>query len=1206
MPSRVLVYRGGSVRWGDAMKTFYLLLVTSFVMACSDQDGGSIQATDVGQVIIDVVTSTDTGEPDAAGQQDLHVAQDMSGGACEPGDGCFEEPCMSGEDCLSGICTMHLGGKVCSRTCDESCPEGWSCTLAGAGSDAQYVCLSNYSHLCLPCETSQGCLGDKPNACVSYGQAGSFCGGACELDQPCPDGYSCQLAQTMEGVESYQCVNDAGVCSCSSLAVESAMTTPCVNENEFGSCIGVRACTTDGLSECSAMEASSEVCNGVDDDCDGDVDEATCDDGNPCTEDSCVEDEGCTYTPLVDVECLDGDPCTVADHCENGECVGSPVTCNDDNVCTDDSCDGAGGCLFAPLPNLCDDGDACTVGDVCADGMCVGSVTLVCDDNNPCTDDACGETGCVFTANESGCDDGSACTSGDACEGGECAGAVLSCDDDNPCTFDGCDPILGCVNDAHTLPCDDGDACTIQDTCADGACASGAAMSCEDGNACTEDACQNGQCAFISKDGPCDDGIACTTSDVCQSGSCVGSALDCDDNNLCTTDFCDPSTGCVSLANAVPCDDGDVCTIGDMCENAGCAAGENSISCEDGNPCTDDSCAPQTGCVFIANTDPCDDNNSCTTNDTCKAGNCSGLGNLACDDGNACTVDSCLPDGGCDHVITAGVCDDGDACTMADTCVNGECVSGNLLGCDDGNPCTDETCLDGNCVFSANENPCDDGNACTIDAQCTDGSCLGVESLNCDDFNNCTDDMCKPDSGCVHTANEQVCNDGDPCTLGDVCAQGACQAGQKPLSCDDGNSCTDDGCEPGIGCTFTGNDAACDDGNACSVDDQCVDGWCTFTTVLACDDGNPCTDDTCDAQSGCAALFNEAPCSDDDLCSVGDACKDGACTPGVATLNCDDGLYCNGEETCNPDTGCVAGDAPSVDDGIECTFDTCDEDADEVVSIPTDGLCSVPQDSLCKVGVCDPQQGCLIDDQLACCGNSIVEAGESCDDGNVVDDDACTNLCQLPPVGTPSNPATSCKHVLQTDPNSPDGTYTMDFDGEGGLEPISVYCDMTEDGGGWMRMMGAQWQFFFDGGNWSNYNMGNPLQENYSILQFRSYLFEAGCGTWRFQVGNSSNWTDKASMTHFTAWKQCHDPFTQTTNGSGYTYIAGVESTTCGGFNGLHHQYQGFSFTSDPDSTDSNNCWWMQVVPHSNYNGSGYLEGYDGPNYHIWQVLWLR
>ena len=95
-------------------------------------------------------------------------------------------------------------------------------------------------------------------------------------------------------------------------------------------------------------------------------------------------------------------------------------------------------------------------------------------------------------------------------------------------------------------------------------------------------------------------------------------------------------------------------------------------------------------------------------------------------------------------------------------------------------------------------------------------------------------------------------------------------------------------------------------------------------------------------------------------------------------------------------------------------------------------------------------------------------------------------------------------------------------------------------------------------------------------------------------------------MTHFTAWKQCHDPFTQTTNGSGYTYIAGAESTTCGGFNGLHHKYQGHSYTSDPDSNDSNGCWWMQVVPHTNYNGNGYLEGYNGPNYHIWQVLWLR
>ena len=149
---------------GEAMKAVFLSLAACFLFACSEDGGSSIQPTDLGQSISDSLPEPDISEPDL-GVEDM-ASEDLVVAPCEAGEGCFGELCTSAEECLSGICTMHMGDKVCSRTCDESCPEGWSCTLAGAGGDAQYVCLSNYSHLCLPCETSEGCLGDKPNACV--------------------------------------------------------------------------------------------------------------------------------------------------------------------------------------------------------------------------------------------------------------------------------------------------------------------------------------------------------------------------------------------------------------------------------------------------------------------------------------------------------------------------------------------------------------------------------------------------------------------------------------------------------------------------------------------------------------------------------------------------------------------------------------------------------------------------------------------------------------------------------------------------------------------------------------------------------------------------------------------------------------------------------------------------------------------------------
>jgi len=148
--------------------------------------------------------------------------------------------------------------------------------------------------------------------------------------------------------------------------------------------------------------------------------------------------------------------------------------------------------------------------------------------------------------------------------------------------------------------------------------------------------------------------------------------------------------------------------------------------------------------------------------------------------------------------------------------------------------------------------------------------------------------------------------------------------------------------------------------------------------------------------------------------------------------------------------------------------------------------------------------------------------------------------------------------------------------------------------------------FSFNSSTWQTYNNSDPDQGNYSILNLRNYFVSGTTYTLRLTVGNGGDW-QSGLRAHTTVWKQNHDPFTQTTDGSDYVYISGDQPTTCGGFNGLHNKYQGNSYTSDPDSNDSIGCWWMQIAPNTNYNNNGYLEGYGGGgNYHIWQVLWYR
>ncbi|HEY3055119.1 MAG TPA: hypothetical protein VGK31_04200, partial [Thermoanaerobaculia bacterium] len=167
--------------------------------------------------------------------------------------------------------------------------------------------------------------------------------------------------------------------------------------------------------------------------------------------------------------------------------------------------------------------------------------------------------------------------------------------------------------------------------------------------------------------------------------------------------------------------------------------------------------------------------------------------------------------------------------------------------CDDGNPCTTDTCdqsTNFNCVHTNNTLPCNDGNACTTNDTCSGGTCLGGPPPNCNDGNVCTNDSCDPASGCTHVNNTDPCNDGNACTTNDTCSGGACVGGAPP-NCNDGNVCTTDTCNTQTGCVHTNNPNPCNDGNACTTADTCSGGMCVGGAPPNCDDGNVCTTDTC-------------------------------------------------------------------------------------------------------------------------------------------------------------------------------------------------------------------------------------------------------------------------------------------------------------------------------------------------------------------------
>ena len=857
---------------------------------------------------------------------------------CEPGQGCFLDPCTDNGDCLSGWCVEHLGDSVCSVTCQEECPPGWSCSQVGTGPDVGYVCVSKVANLCRPCATGSDCKspGGAEDVCVDYEAEGSFCGGSCGVDEDCPWGFSCLTTLTIDGISTLQCVAEAGVCPCSSKSVQLSLSTPCEVVSEWGECQGLRTCTEAGLSDCDAPAPAEELCDGIDSDCDGMVDEAKdiggdsvnlCNDDNPCTKDMCNGESGCSYEDLDGGECLDGDACTVGDHCEAGTCLGLPIACDDGDPCTDDMCDGLGGCLSEHNTEACDDGDPCSVADSCSDGKCAGTIipcdcqadsdcdaledgdlcngTLFCDlDNWPykcavapgtvvfCPEPEAGPdavclqtfcdpvTGqCEMLPDHAGyaCDDADACTVGDQCVEGICTGGVpAGCQDENPCTDDSCDPGIGCVHTPNQAPCNDGDVCTTTDTCADGACAGGPALVCDDANVCNGTESCDSQVG-CKAGGPlvCDDGNLCNGIESCDPivGCLAGAPLACDDGEVCTEDSCDPANGCVHAANIAPCDDGNSCTTGDVCAAGKCLAG-NSLDCDDDNICTTDKCAPAQGCVHLLNQVPCDDGDICTLSDYCHLGECASDGELNCDDSNGCTLDGCDPAIGCQFVPTAEACDDGNACTAGDHCALGSCVSDGILDCDDNSVCTKDFCLaDSGCGHTPLEGPCSDGTACTVDDVCADGICVPGVPLGCDDGNQCTTDLCDVALGCVHVAVVGGCDDGAPCTVTDQCVGTVCTAG-PPKDCDDDNVCTKDACNVVGECEHTALAGACDDGDSCTEGETCTGGLCQGGQPVDCDDGSQCTEDSCDDEKGCLHV-PFAPCCGNGILEPGEECDDG-------------------------------------------------------------------------------------------------------------------------------------------------------------------------------------------------------------------------------------------------------------------------------------------------------------------------------------------
>ena len=960
-----------------------------------------------------------------------------AGTLCDDGDACTEEDACAAGTCAGQPKTCPSDGNPCTAAV---CTEGGLCSQSPLPSGAS--CDDGD-----PCTASDVCDGDS----------------SCVGSSACPDdGVACTLET---------CNPETGGCSTTELP-------------DGAACDDGDSCTASEV--CTAM-----VC--------GDGKPVVCpDDGDPCTLEICVADAGCTSVPAPDGSaCDDSNPCTVGETCEEGVCGGGGLMeCPDDgNACTTEICDPGGGCTVTPKPagTACDDGNACTTATTCQGGECVGQ-PVVCAPQSPCHTAVCDTTeGCLGAAlpNGSECEDSDACTLATTCNAGVCGGGTqVDCPQPgDPCISAACNGATGeCETKAvpEGAPCNDQDPCTVAESCQAGSCSGGTPKDCGPGpGPCTALVCEaeTGACVEspIADGEPCDTKNPCAGKGICNGGECSSKpTLSCPEpTEPCRVAVCNPLDGSCkeeTAQNGAPCQDSDPCTAETVCLAGVCQGGTPTVCPDDGDSCTLEECTPGVGCGAKPALDgtPCDDSDPCTEETLCVEGACQGGSTASCPaDGDSCTDDACQPTLGCTYPMLApgSTCDDASACTTDDVCDDeGECKGTNAVSCPPSTaPCTVAVCSPetGECVAApaADGKLCNDGNVCTTGDLCQNGTCTGAavtcpqndeectvagcdpatgkcvtgpvqKGVNCDDGLGCTDnDQCDGSGACVGKSaacpapedpcfgaacdestgecapyplpNGSPCEDGNLCTSGDLCLAGGCVTGSLP-TCLPSSSCETASCDPETGECSTAplpNGSECEDDNPCTVGESCYQGACTGGDEMACpDDDNPCTFAACQKTTGqCTQLSvpDGATCSDLDGCTQGDVCTKGVCGGQPVVCEQAESKPCL-TVACNPDTGeCVESnthEGETCDDLNLCTeLDVCT--AGECVGLPA--ICEAP-DSDCLEAICFPDAGCAFTEvvdgspcKASVCFVASTCAGGVCKGGKPLECNPSTDPCKV-------------------------------------------------------------------------------------------------------------------------------------------------------------------------------------------------------------------